>query len=168
MARGGYRKPTNPAPVSGPGSLSQRTDGGPADTQAAKYISGLPYGEGQEMMNIQNSAPMAAAPSIEQSSMPSGLASAAASQPIQATPFNAPTAMPDVPVTDGADLGAGRGMEALALPSPQQLSQEDVNILKQWLPAMEFIAAQPGASQATINYLRKIRSLYGEYIRSNS
>lgn len=27
--RGGYRRPTNPAPVSGPGELSQRTDGGP-------------------------------------------------------------------------------------------------------------------------------------------
>ena len=25
--RGGYQQPTNPAPVSGPGSLSQRTDG---------------------------------------------------------------------------------------------------------------------------------------------
>ena len=90
MARGGYRKPTNPAPVSGPGSLSKRTDGGPADTQAAKYISGLPYGEGQAMMDIQNSAPLAAAPSIEQSGMPSGLASAAASQqPIIG--LNAPT-----------------------------------------------------------------------------
>lgn len=27
--RGGYRRPTNPAPASGPGALSQRTDGGP-------------------------------------------------------------------------------------------------------------------------------------------
>jgi len=44
--QGGYREPSNPAPVSGPGALSQRTDGGP--TQGAKYISGLPYGQGQE------------------------------------------------------------------------------------------------------------------------
>ena len=40
--RGGYRAPSNPAPVSGPGALSQRTDGGA--TQPATYISGLPYG----------------------------------------------------------------------------------------------------------------------------
>ena len=44
--QGGYRKPENPAPSSGPGALSQRTDGGPA--QGAKYIPGLPYGQGQE------------------------------------------------------------------------------------------------------------------------
>ena len=28
---GGYRRPADPAPVSGPGALSQRTDGGPSD-----------------------------------------------------------------------------------------------------------------------------------------
>ncbi len=39
--QGGYRAPSSPAPVSGPGALSQRTDGGP--TQGAKYVSGLPY-----------------------------------------------------------------------------------------------------------------------------
>ena len=117
MARGGYRKPNNPAPVSGPGSLSQRTDGGPADTQAARYISGLPYGEGQEMMNIQQSAPLAAAPSIEQSSMPSGLASAAASPII---PLNAPTQMPDQPITFGSNYGPGPGPSVLGLSSPAE------------------------------------------------
>ena len=40
---GGYRTPSNPAPVSGPGSLSQRTDGGPRQVQAE--MSGMPYGE---------------------------------------------------------------------------------------------------------------------------
>ncbi len=60
--RGGYRKPENPAPMSGPGALSQRTDGGPA--QGAKYISGLPYGQGQETYNQQTAAPMAAGQSM--------------------------------------------------------------------------------------------------------
>lgn len=44
MARGGTRRPANPAPVSGPGALSQRTDGGPANP-----ITELPsqgYGQG--------------------------------------------------------------------------------------------------------------------------
>ena len=54
--RGGYRTPSNPAPVSGPGALSQRTDGGP--TQGATYISGLPYGEGQQTYANQVTAPM--------------------------------------------------------------------------------------------------------------
>ena len=53
--QGGYRKPENPAPSSGPGALSQRTDGGPA--QGAKYIPGLPYGQGQETYAKQTAAP---------------------------------------------------------------------------------------------------------------
>jgi hypothetical protein len=40
---GGYQAPRNPAPVSGPGKLSKRTDGGPA--QALMTPTGLPYGE---------------------------------------------------------------------------------------------------------------------------
>ncbi len=113
MARGGYRQPTNPAPVSGPGALSQRTDGGPGATQGARYVSGLPYGEGKELMNIQQSAPLAAAPGIEQSRTPMASASAAAS----IIPMNAPTQRPDEPITFGADAGVGPGLSSLGLPS---------------------------------------------------
>lgn len=94
--QGGYRKPTNPAPVSGPGSLSKRTDGGP--TQPAKYISGLPYGQGQETYNNQVAAPMAGNP-VPQMEMP--------------TPLMAPSTRPSEPVTSGVDVGAGVGSEAL-------------------------------------------------------
>jgi len=38
MPRGGYRKPGNPAPVSGPGKLSRRTDGGPGSKQAMREV----------------------------------------------------------------------------------------------------------------------------------
>jgi len=51
--RGGYRKPTNPAPVSGPGALSQRTDG-----QPARYTAGMAYGDGQDFYDLQTQAPM--------------------------------------------------------------------------------------------------------------
>jgi hypothetical protein len=46
---GGYQKPSKPASVSGPGKLSRRTDGGPAqklrDIPDAKYgeNAGLPW-----------------------------------------------------------------------------------------------------------------------------
>ena len=56
--QGGYRRPSSPAPVSGPGALSRRTDG-----QGARYMAGGEYGEGQEMMELQTSAPMSQAPS---------------------------------------------------------------------------------------------------------
>jgi hypothetical protein len=67
------------------------------------------------MMNIQQSAPMAAAPSIEQSNMPTGLASAAASPII---PLNSPTQMPDQPITFGSNYGPGPGPSVLGLSSP--------------------------------------------------
>ena len=54
--RGGYRKPENPAPVSGPGALSERTDGGP--TQAPMYYPDTTYGQGG-YVNQQTGAAMA-------------------------------------------------------------------------------------------------------------
>ena len=125
MARGGYRPS---APQNNPMNVNGRGGNGQSGTQAAKYVSGLPYGEGQELMNIQQSAPLAAAPSIEQTRTPSGLASAAASQPI--IPLNAPSQRPDEPVTFGADAGPGPGMEVLgAMPQGQTTAQVLLKLL---------------------------------------
>lgn len=102
--QGGYRKPENPAPSSGPGALSRRTDGGPA--QGAKYMSGMPYGE--NTMDQQTAAPMSgglpmpSAPSVSMA-MP--------------TPLMAPTTRPNEPITSGINLGDGVGSEAMQLPN---------------------------------------------------
>ena len=101
--QGGYRKPENPAPMSGPGALSQRTDGGPA--QGARYISGLPYGQGQATYDQQTAAPMAAA-----SPMPSAPAAAPMEMP---TPLMAPTSRPNEPITAGINMGTGPGSEVM-------------------------------------------------------
>jgi len=128
MARGGMR-PT--APQNNPMNVSARGGNGQSGdaTQAAKYVPGLPYGEGQALMETQQSAPLAAAPSIEQSGMPSGLASAAASQPV--IPLNAPSQRPDEPVTFGANAGPGPGIEALGL---TQQGQSTAQVLQKLLP----------------------------------
>ena len=57
---GGYRQPSNPAPVSLPGAQSSRTDGGPIDgmTQPPRYMAGLGYGKGGNMPQ-QEAAPLA-------------------------------------------------------------------------------------------------------------
>lgn len=102
--RGGYRKPENPAPASGPGALSQRTDGGPA--QGAKYMSGMPYG--QNTMEQQTAAPMSGG-------MPT-LSMPAMEMP---TPLMAPSTRPNEPVTSGINLGAGVGSEAMRLPNTE-------------------------------------------------
>jgi hypothetical protein len=100
--RGGYRAPSNPAAISGPGALSQRTDGNPA--QPATYISGLPYGQGQQTYDNQVAAPMAGTPFPNQ----------------DVTPLFAPTSRPNEPVTSGIDMGEGVGSQAMGRMPNQQ------------------------------------------------
>lgn len=136
---GGYRKPSNPAPVSGPGRMSQRTDG-----QPAQYISGLPYGEGQQMMDLQRSAPMAAA------STPTPTSTAPTVAPI--TPMGAATERPDEPVTAGSPFGPGPG------PSVVPSAQDDPRLqLRAALPTLLKLADLPTTSPATRNAIRYLR-----------
>lgn len=144
--KGGYQAPNNPAPVSGPGAMSQRTDGGPADTQAAKYVSGLPYGEGQEMMNIQQSAPMAA--------------SAAMPAPAPIIPLKAPTQRPGEPVTAGANAGLGPDMSSLGLGARDVAANDEARAtLISYMPALLQVASQPGTSPETRNIIRRLREM---------
>ena len=123
---GGYRKPSNPAPVSGPGRMSARTDGGPGAKQGAAAMTGGPYGESQDLAQLQQSATMAASgvvkPGTSQpllGSTPSPVEApfdlnAASPSPVEA-PFdlNAATTAPDEPISAGAPYGAGPGPEVL-------------------------------------------------------
>ena len=101
--QGGYRRPSNPAPVSGPGALSRRTDG-----QGARYMAGGGYGEGQEMMDLQTSAPMSKAPEQPRPSRARGTGQAMQETP-RPTPLFAPSERPDEPITAGAPFGPGPG-----------------------------------------------------------
>jgi hypothetical protein len=104
--RGGYRQPRNPAPVSGPGQLSRRTDGGPQQT--TQPMTGMGYGENAEFNAIQGAAPLAAAPMVSNTrarrTSPTGNGAAAA--PVQ---LFSPTGFPEEPVTAGANVGPGPG-----------------------------------------------------------
>lgn len=122
MPQGGYRRPSNPAPVSGPGALSRRTDGGP--TQGAKQMTGGKYGESKQLMQQQQAAPMAAAPKPKAGNvhMPQG-------NPI--TALTAPTQRPNEPLTAGAPFGAGPGPEILAM---NQNNQRTSDVIAKLVP----------------------------------
>ena len=157
MARGGNR-PT--APQNNPMNVNGRGGNGQSGTQAARYVSGLPYGEGQALMATQEAAPLAAAPSIEQSSMPSGLASAAASQPVIG--LNEPSARPDEPITAGAPLGPGPGMEALGPTVSQKFETqliEDNRKLLEFLPSLESMANDPSSSTTFRGFIQYLKSI---------
>jgi len=118
MARGGYRKPNNPAPVSGPGSLSRRTDGGP--TQAAKPMrANGKYGEAKALEQMQKSAPMQGNP-IPNTPTPN-VPVAQPQQMQQAMPapvtgLFAPTDRPEEPITAGMPFGEGSNVPTVVTP----------------------------------------------------
>jgi hypothetical protein len=118
--QGGYRKPENPAPASGPGALSQRTDGGPA--QGAKYMSGMPYG--QNTMDQQTAAPMSGG-----TPMPSAPRVAPMDMP---TPLMAPSTRPNEPITTGIDIGEGAGSEILNLPNSEPTLASTIRRIAQY------------------------------------
>lgn len=100
MPRGGYQKPRNPAPVSGPGALSRRTDGGPGSKQKIQEIRTGQYGESKALLEQQQGAPMAGNP------MPNPKAQAPKTgQKVQQ--LFAPTDRPAEPVTAGLPFGPG-------------------------------------------------------------
>lgn len=146
---GGSRVPSNPAPVSGPGALSQRTDG-----QAARYMSGGQYGEGQEMMELQTSAPMSEQSSPAPRARSGGRAAPAPQQSI--TPLFAPTERPDEPITAGAPFGPGPGA-AQATPVPRgKVAQPHLEVMRRYLPVMRELAQDQDAPErfkALVRYL---------------
>lgn len=106
---GGRRTPGSPAPVSGPGQLSQRTDGGPQ--QVLSDVSGMAYGENQGMEDLQSAAPMSASGQATARATRRGGSGRASQRAagMGGTPLMSPTQRPDEPVTAGAPFGPGAG-----------------------------------------------------------
>ena len=142
MARGGYQKPSNPAPVSGPGALSRRTDGG-GTGQPQQRLANAAYGEQKAFGEIQAGASMARA---ERPPMP------------QVTPIGAPTMRPDEPVTAGVPMGPGPGPEVLGLKTTADTQLADMNKLSRYLPLMEKYATSPASSGTLKSFVRYLRS----------
>lgn len=132
-SHGGYRRPENPAPVSGPGALSARTDGGAA-TQPTMVASGGPYGSRQEMENLQGSAPMQGTPPV---------------------PFGAASQFPDEPVTAGAPEGPGFGPEAAGIATDSDATLEQLAPL---VNSLELMANLPSATPETRAWVRVLKA----------
>jgi hypothetical protein len=128
---GGYRAPANPAPVSGPGALSQRTDG-----QPAMQMPDPAYGEQQEFQAIQQGAAMMQEPGM-------------APPP----PLVSPSDRPDEPVTAGAVLGPGPGPESVR----REQDMKEMNALGMYLPIMERMANRveaPRSFRALVQFIQ--------------
>lgn len=145
---GGYRRPSNPAPVSGPGAHSRRTDGAPTMT-----LPDAKYGEAAAFSQIQSGAqmgsPSAPAPTSPAPALP------------QPTPLSAPTAHPGMPVTAGADAGAGPGSSVLGLPDQSATADDLRRRYGPVLPLLIRKADDPRTSQAFRDQVRYVISMIG-------
>lgn len=105
---GGYRPPANPAPASGPGALSRRTDGG----QPMRALPDAKYGENKAFEAQQRGAPLSKTgemPPGRPAARPSGEPDSEFAQLPPITGFNAPSSRPEEPLTAGAAMGPGPG-----------------------------------------------------------
>lgn len=134
--QGGYRKPGTPAPVSGPGALSKRTDG--------RVAEGFAYGMNKQINEQAAGAPMAKA------------MTAAAARPMNVapqlpavTPITAETERPEEPITAGVDFGPGPGSESLALPNRSDSEAEFNKSIASYYPVLSYIASRPNTSPET-------------------
>lgn len=140
---GGPREPARPAPASGPGRLSKRTDGGPS--QKMRALEGGAYGEGKAMDELQRGAPMGATTPASSAGGMGGMGV----DPSALTPLDAPTGAPEVGLLD--NLSQFQGQQ----PSIDDATRER---MQAYLPTLLWLASQPGASEATRQFARQLRA----------
>ena len=133
----------NPANVSANGGNGQ-------SGQPKRYISGMPYGQGQALMQQQAGAPMQQGPSFNAGQFRMGEEASMASLP-QSTPITDPTQLPDQSITHGAPVGDGPN-SVEGLPKPDS-NDPDIQMAREYYPILQFWASQPGASQGTKDYV---------------
>ena len=151
--RGGMR-PT--APQNNPANISATGGAGGTGKQAPKYIPGMKSlgSTGVETMAQQGGAPMAGnpvpqvkAPTNPMESMMSGL-----------VPLDAES-MDDLPISDGVDIGRGRGSDALPARLTSPINQdENVALIKRYLPDLmnaTRLQGAPDSYKQFVNYLKK-------------
>lgn len=137
---GGYRRPSNPAPVSGPGALSRRTDGGPGSGQPVRDLPDAKYGENKAFREAQGAAPMGGGlPDL------SGI-----------TPFGAPSERPDEAVMSGMPTGPGGG-STMPPRGPGNMTPDQAERLKSYLPVLVLLASQDDADPETRRFVRQLR-----------
>jgi hypothetical protein len=114
-------------------------------------LSNPKYGEQKDFHSIQAGAPMQAPQVLPQA--PSGGTPGPAVAP--PTPFNAPSAQPNVPVTAGAAAGPGPGPEALSLPQGDTRDQ----LKAQFGPILPALIAESQSQFATQQFKDSVAAL---------
>jgi len=142
-----------PAMISGPGALSQRTDGGAGSKQAIRYAAGEPGAE--DFVDLQSQAAMAKAPTVKPATPAAMRDAVQAGQPQQITPLDAPSQYPDQHVTHGAEEAA-----TVAPATGQNVDATAYNQrMATYMPALMFIQGHPDTSPDTRIAIQQLREI---------
>jgi hypothetical protein len=137
----------NPAAVPMPGPMSNRSDLPPS--QGAKRLPNPEYGEQQQFLAEQKSAPMAKA-----------------KNPLaDIIPLGAETRRPNEFVTAGVGGNTpGPGREVLGLKSSADTQVEDLTMLSKYLPLMQSFADSPNSTGTMKAFTKYLKSQIDENI----
>lgn len=138
---------TTPA---GPGKFSKRTD--KAVGEANRSLPNADYGEAAAYSDQMQGADMASGENVQGMNFNDLFGNPAAS----VTGLGEESAMPDVPVTDGAAMGPGAGPEVLSSSN----APSSANYMASYLPVLEFMASREGSSDAARNLVRALKSQF--------
>jgi|LakMenEpi03Aug12_release.lakeMendotaPanAssembly.Ray.scaffolds.fasta_scaffold19457_4 hypothetical protein len=136
----------NPAAIPMPGAMSNRSDLPPA--QGAKRLPDAAYGEQQQFLAEQKSAPMAKAQDPSANIIPLG----------------AETRRPNEFVTAGVNAGPGPGREILNLPNPAETQIADLSMISKYLPLMQTFADSPNSTGTMKAFTKYLKSQIDENI----
>lgn len=108
--------------VSGPGANAKRTDLN-VSKQPVRYMSGGTYGEGQELLGLQQGAKMAGKPAT--AGVPTAADIQRAMMGPRVTNLTAQTERPNEVLTEGSRVGPGAGFDATGLQMPEKPTLQD-------------------------------------------
>ena len=146
----GGMRPT--APQNNPANVNALGGNGQSG-QANPNYTGFAYGQNSEINNTADAAkmyketPATSAPANPMGNLMSGI-----------VPLDAPT-QDDLPISDGVDIGRGRGSEALPSRVTSPLNQsENLDLIKRYLPDLMDATRLPNAPDSYkrfVNYLKE-------------
>ena len=115
--------------------------------------TGFAYGMNRAVNEQRQAAP------ISQAQPRPAVTGTTRTPPRQVVGLTEPTMYPDESVTTPSDMIPSVGMPGV-LPEPGQMlpGEDDTQMIRSYLPAMEFWASMPGTPQATKDYVRFLRT----------
>jgi len=133
------------AEISGPGQFSRRTD--KAVSEANRNLPNAGYGEQASYQEAQQGMQKPQEVNVQGMNFNDLFGNAAAN----VVPLDEPSALPGVPVTDGANAGPGADASALT-------GQQADPTMASYMVALKFMADSPGTSDAARNLIRNLRA----------